>query len=1695
MSMTHHPLSRIASYLLIYLTALQPLHPAVAAGMAAATGQTQIKNQGQVPVINIATPNGAGISHNTYKEFNVAAPGAVLNNAVTAGKSQLAGQVAANPNLKNKKAAQLIINEVTGSGRSQLQGKLEVFGSRAAVIVANPNGITCDGCGFINTPNVTLTTGKPLLDKQGRLEALEVKKGSVIIGGKGLDGQAQDYVDIISRATELNGKINAKNLTLTQGANRINFSNGTMKPITGEGAKPQLAVDTKALGGMYANKIRLIANENGVGVNLKDVTSTQGDILLSASGKVTLNNISAKNDLNLSARETAIAAGVKVSSGRDITLASTALNNQGSVVAGRDMRVFGDTVRNSGSKALLQANDNLWIQKDALGNKGKLLENKSATIKTTKGDLIVRTEKLENIREKLEVKIQDFYPTESIKKGIDDKKFLSTEISNNLYFGLFFNFKDEYPKKWFGEIDSYSLHMGLPSGLNVNVNRKEFSLSSFNPEAIISSGGSIYANADSINNISSKVESTKDIILTGVQLKNQSLVSGVLNGFDNFKITGKEPVQGDCLITCYLSTVNLVEKKKSWETKTIYAGQLNAGRNLVADFKDAIHLNTPLPYDAKIDEVTLSNRSDTLSAKNILLHAGTIGSTDVIRAAENLTLLADDRINLDQSVLSAGNQLSMTAVNNIDAGQSDIKGKDITVVSRTGEIKFHTSDKPHYFHPDGTRWMGSLVASNHLDISAGTHLLLRDTVLGKSRSILLNAGKDIGVVNTDSFLSQDRLGTPATLPALTAAALTTTGRLSASESITLNAGGALNLLGGYIQGGKDVSLLAGSDILLNHRVLPAAWDDLLPSSRQSEVVSSITAGGNLLTSAGRDIGARAARLSATGNATLLAGRHLALPALAYSAIDSNNDNNKDDRHLVASLKAGKVLSVAANGDWTAEAATFTSGGNMTLSSGGKMAYSAVKNHTYREGNNEYTENTVWQPSVLNGGGVLTLLSNSSILFQATKLTAKGAMDVAAKGGFLYAQAMEESSHYEKKTVKRKWYGKKTTIKQTKSTVINRVTEFSAGGNIHLLSRDDSTYQASKINAGKHATLTSTQGKVIFEAVKNTTFEQRITNSKGFYIKNADKGYTQDTWRLPAIYTGGKLTVDAAKGISADVKTQNNLALKNTVLALGSKAETAWLKGLDGRKDVQWNSVRDAYDSWNYKSQHLNPVVSAVIAIAVAAVTAGAGLAAAAGSNAVSITGATGMTATAVHGAASAGMMALTSQAAVALVDNRGNLSKTLQVMGSSESVKSLATSMVVGGALAGFDSIMKFNVDPSKTNMPMLSNGEWGKVAQRIAGHSVISSSLGTAINGGSFKDQLTTALLSNIGNQINAEGVNLISREGYVVNVPGKAVSYAAISALAAEIGGGDAKGAAAGALAAELATIVMDQTFTDFKSRYQNEDKIRAAAKFIGGLSGAIFTNSAQGANSGANAAEIVVENNYLSQGMRQYGMSQSSLGAQMLEDGAGIDQISEALVKAAKGSMPEGQNAVKGLLTAWGEFFGVPVSALTANGEMTPAKAAEIMASGVPASEAKLVQYVLAKAVLTVAKSSDLGLAASNQKYVDILSPEAKQHILYGDSLTSGGHLYPGNPGKTVFPQNWSADKVVHAVGDIATSPNTIWYAQTGTGGTYTGKGKPANWVSYEIRDGVRIRVVYQPATGKIITAFPDNAPIPSSYKKTK
>ncbi|WP_231942975.1 hemagglutinin repeat-containing protein [Kosakonia sacchari] len=312
---------RALSWLIIGLLVWQPVAPSFAAAITPTGPVTMDKAGNGVPVVNIATPNGAGISHNQFNEYNVGQQGLILNNATgQLNQTQLGGLIQNNPNLKAGQEAKGIINEVTGGSRSQLQGYTEVAGKAANVMVANPYGITCNGCGFINTPNATLTTGKPQFDAAGNLSALEVTKGTITVEGQGLNAGGSDALSLISRATDVNAAIHAKDLTVTTGANRVDAS-GKATAIAGEGAAPVVAVDTGALGGMYANRIHLVSTEKGVGVNLGNLAARQGDITLDANGKMTVRESVTSGSLTAKGDDVTLTGSHKA--GGDIAVNST----------------------------------------------------------------------------------------------------------------------------------------------------------------------------------------------------------------------------------------------------------------------------------------------------------------------------------------------------------------------------------------------------------------------------------------------------------------------------------------------------------------------------------------------------------------------------------------------------------------------------------------------------------------------------------------------------------------------------------------------------------------------------------------------------------------------------------------------------------------------------------------------------------------------------------------------------------------------------------------------------------------------------------------------------------------------------------------------------------------------------------------------------------------------------------------------------------------------------------------------------------------------------------------------------------------------------------------------------------------------------------------------------------------------------
>ncbi|NKG07849.1 filamentous hemagglutinin [Ralstonia solanacearum] len=301
--------------------------------------------------VNIARPNGSGVSLNTYTQFNVPSQGTLLNNAPGITQTQQAGYINGNPNLLPGGSARIIVNQVTSTSPSTLRGYLEVAGPRAEVVIANPNGILVNGGGFVNTSRATLTTGVPVFGGSGSLDAYRVTGGQITVQGAGLNASNVDQVDLIARAVSVNASVYANQLNVVAGANQVDRGTLNATPIAGDGAAPANGIDVSQLGGMYANKILLASTEKGVGVSLRGVAAAQaGDLTLTSQGKLVLaGQTNASGNLSVSAQGGIDNTGTTY--GRQSASLSTSgdLTNSGTLAAQQNLSLNANHVTSSGT--------------------------------------------------------------------------------------------------------------------------------------------------------------------------------------------------------------------------------------------------------------------------------------------------------------------------------------------------------------------------------------------------------------------------------------------------------------------------------------------------------------------------------------------------------------------------------------------------------------------------------------------------------------------------------------------------------------------------------------------------------------------------------------------------------------------------------------------------------------------------------------------------------------------------------------------------------------------------------------------------------------------------------------------------------------------------------------------------------------------------------------------------------------------------------------------------------------------------------------------------------------------------------------------------------------------------------------------------------------------------------------------------
>lgn len=978
---TRHPpvrfSQRLISWIVCGLMVWQPMAPAVAAALTP-TGQTTVDRAGNgVPVVNIATPNGAGISHNQFGEYNVGKEGLILNNGTDRlTRTQLGGLIQNNPNLQAGREAKGIINEVTGASRSQLQGYTEVAGKAANVMVANPYGITCNGCGFINTPNVTLTTGKPQFDASGNLQALEVTKGAITVEGQGLDASKSDALSIIARATEVNAAIHANDLTVTAGANRVG-ADGSVRPIAGEGAAPVVAVDTGALGGMYANRIRLVSSETGVGVNLGNLTARQGDIQLDVGGKLTVTNSLASGSITANGAGVALngshqsGGALNVASSQDVELNNSTLASQGDMrlsAAGKVQTTGGGT--NSAGALSVSSGQGMTLSNTALVSRGAATLDSKATLTVNGGGVSAQGGAL-TVTSKQGMALADATLT-----GQADTT-LSTDGSLT---------------QRGGSVTSKGA-LSVTAGKDITLANTR---SGSDTRATLSSGGTLSSTASAVSageNLAlsggqlvmdgqSRADATGDIRLTGSAVSNQGQVNAgrdiALSG-DRVSTSGQLAAKGHLDVNAGVltngGTVQGNDVTLKGQTVT-NSGTLQSAGNLA------------LSVDTLEQRGTLSAKGNAnVTAQQTLRNSGSLladGAMSVTADAleQNGTLSGATALTAQAGTLTSGQASRTTSQGNVQIsatrsaslnGQTDAAGA-LTVSTgdlTTGRDAHLQSGRGLTLQAQNAALNGTQAAKGALSVTAGT---LAHAGKSTGNALSFNATGDLtsggeltasaialsgqnilqsGVAKADrmTLTAPDRITSSGTLVAgtlaLDAASVENSGLLQGTTLLGLKTGSLTNLAGGSVYSTQDLTLnvpvLSNSGLITTDGTLRLRGDTL---TNQGEI-NGVSLSSDYLSLTNTDTGRLLAddRLTLNGTAFANAG-NIAASDLHITADSLQNQGTVEGDSAL-------TLGVA---DLTNRGALRSSGaltlGGETLVNSGELSATALLLNLTRQASND-----------------------------------------------------------------------------------------------------------------------------------------------------------------------------------------------------------------------------------------------------------------------------------------------------------------------------------------------------------------------------------------------------------------------------------------------------------------------------------------------------------------------------------------------------------------------------------------------------------------------------------------------------------------------------------------------------------------------------------------------------------------------
>ena len=1117
-------------------------------------------------VVNINTPNDKGLSHNQYDAFNIDHKGLILNNANRPVNTELAGYIMGNPNLVGP-TANTILNEVTGTGATSMNGALEVAGNKAHVIIANPNGISVNNGTFINANSATLTTGNPIINN-GSITGYQVQQGSITVGEKGLNASKTARTDLLAEAVQLNGKVWVRDAQVVTGKNAISVdATGTVTNISKTDESTPIGLDVAAIGGMYANSMYLVGTNDGFGVNNQGVLSAQNTLTIDSTGKLQNTGTIAATEADVTTnsfeqmnRGKLYVDTAKITTDSVIQKGNTETKDAPVMIAQKDLSIVTNSIVNTDG-SVIKAEGQLQLGKtmDSTGTvSGKIdrIVNTASTIEFGQGGALYAksvdnknggiTLKRVAVGEKEHVK-NEVAPSGSIKRY---------QLSEERIYGH----DEEVPKDKVVvhsvenlRLSVYGDHHHSWTKYEYDRTREKDVVDTSNPGRIIS-GGDLHMDVDYMTNEASQISAAGDI-------------TGTVGHYEQSNPKGNEYITEDGTATSYSR-----RRRHGWDTTNIRT----------ANYKNTIVNPTDVPVAVYGSHVENSKSDATVDASllNSMSQLSTNPNTTyVIETDPNFT----NRRNFLSSdyVLSRLKLDPMNIQKRLGDGYYEQQLIMQEIMRQTGKSRLQSGLSAEEQYRQLMDAGISVTKSQSIALGRGLteaeqKNLKEDVVLLVSKAVVLPNGKTETVLVPTLYLA------PTTKRVDGAANLQ-------AQSINLSVDTMKN--SGSIVADKDVNL-TGNTIHNDNGLIKGNTTTVIANDEVRNTQGTIIGNDTVSVYAKKDVineGGTITQTNAAGSTKVTAGRDVINTGVQYEAANSKVewDSRNNRRETMTGVDQGRIggageTTVVADRDVSMAAGVITSDVNTHVAAGHNVTMKAMnathelEEHRFDKGKSGggHSQTTESHDLVKAQSSVGSSIEGKNVSVNASDtVQLEGSQLLAADTVQVSGNTVELNTAKANSIVNHVYVDKKKSLVKRESTnAVDDVTTTSVTGStlsgktVTITSAQDVTGQSAQI-MGENAVSVTAGGKVELGADKAITDGSSVYRHKksgllgstgiGFTIgkekHNIDEAnHEESTVRNTIASTKGAVTIKANDTVhitSADIVAKEGAVLDGSAVTL------------------------------------------------------------------------------------------------------------------------------------------------------------------------------------------------------------------------------------------------------------------------------------------------------------------------------------------------------------------------------------------------------------------------------------------------------------------------------------------------------------------------------------------------------------------